>query len=373
LGVLGGKDFRVRLSFLGEFVDKELEKEFAGHEAMHSVRLARPSVLLLGILYFSFAVSDTFLTANRHTFNLLLLNRALFLFVSILFHVWLKKGRSINELFLSVTLYEIIGAGFIMHVFLNYEAPNFLIQTFNIMIVLIVVYIMPNRWGYKVLVSLIISIGFFWICFRIFPQVGSREFTASITNTAIVIVLSAISSFQINRHKRIQFANNKELTRLSSRDSLTGIYNRHRFEEELHRYIRHIHRYGGQLSLILFDIDDFKRINDSFGHAVGDKIIVNVTELVKLMIRETDFFSRWGGEEFAVILPDTDKEDATRLAHRLRTRICCTYFEPVGQITCSFGIDSFKPGDNIDTLMKRVDKFMYMAKEAGKDQVINAF
>jgi len=373
LGAFGEKTFQTSLSMLGEFVDRELEKEFVGQEAMHSIKFARPAVLLLGVLYFLFIIADFFLIADRHIFNMLLLNRALFLMFSIIFHFWLKDIKRLKYYYLNVTAYELIGTVFLLYVFNQYEAPNFLIQSFNIIILLLVVFIIPNRWSHKVAVSLIISISFFFTYITVDSPVNARELAASIVNTAIVIILSAVSSLRANRYKRIQYVNNKELTRLSSRDSLTGIYNRYRFEEELYRSIKHAHRYGGQLSLILFDIDDFKRINDIYGHAVGDKMIIKVTELVKLVIRECDFFSRWGGEEFALILPDTDKEDATLLAQRLRTRICCTYFEPAGQITCSFGIDSFKPGDDINSFMKRVDKLMYLAKQSGKDQVINAF
>ena len=371
MGSFGEKAFRARISIMGEFADRELEKEYASHETEYSKKFVRPAVLLLGVLYFLFIAADYHLIRNGQVFNLLLLNRVLFLTLSILFSLWLKKINSTGYYYIGVTAYEIIGTVFLLYLFYKYETPVFLIQSLDILILLLVVNIIPNRWIYTVLVSLVISIGFYWFSFGAERAVAAREFSASIVHTALVVVLFAVSGYRINRYKRIQFADNKELARLSSRDALTGIYNRYRFEEELRRGIKHAHRYGTQLSLILFDIDNFKAINDNFGHLIGDKVLVEFTGIVNSEIRETDFFARWGGEEFALILSGTGKQDATLLAKRLRERICSTYFNPVGQITCSFGIDSFRPGDDTESLFQRVDRLMYLAKRSGKDRVIN--
>ncbi len=373
MGSFGEKTFQARLNILGEFADRELEKEFVGHEVAYSIRLVRPALLLLGILYFLFIIADYALIRDGHTFNLILLNRALFLLLSIIFHFRLKNVSRLNHYYEYVTAYEIIGTLFLLYIFIKYEYPIFLVQSSDIMILLLLVFLIPNRLNYMIMVSLIISISFFALSFHTGVPINAREFTASIVHIMIVIILVGISALNINRYKRIQYASNKELIRLSSRDSLTGIYNRHRFEEELYRSIRHAQRYGTQLSLILFDIDDFKRINDNYGHLTGDQVLIEVTRAIKMEIRESDMFCRWGGEEFALILLDTDKENATELAQRLRTRICCTYFDPVGQITCSFGITSFNPGDDSNSLIERVDRFMHMAKQLGKDQVINDF
>lgn len=371
MGSFGEKTFRARISILGEFADRELEKEFAGQEMIHSKKSVRSAALLLGVLYFALAAADFSRIGDKKVLSVFLLNRILFLAVSILFSFLLGNVKKPANYYLSITAYEITGAFFLMWTFFLNETPVFMIQHLNILILLLLVFIIPNRTVYTVTAALGIS-----LCFHLFSSINGmaindREFIAAVVHSGLIIVLFSMYSLLVNRYKRINYLENKVLRRLSSRDALTGIYNRQRFEEELRRAIKHAQRYGTQLSLVLFDIDNFKAVNDGYGHLVGDKVLVEFVSIVGTEIRETDFFARWGGEEFALILPGADKRDATLLANRLRDRICSTYINPVGQITCSFGIDSYRQGDDCETLFKRVDRLMYIAKQAGKDQVIN--
>lgn len=371
MGSFGEKTFRARISILGEFADRELEKEFAGQEMIHSKKSVRSAALLLGVLYFALAAADFSRIGDKKVLSVFLLNRILFLAVSILFSFLLGNVKKPENYYLSITAYEITGAFFLMWTFFLNETPVFMIQYLNILILLLLVFIIPNRTVYTVTAALGIS-----LCFHLFSSINGmaindREFIAAVVHSGLIIVLFSMYSLLVNRYRRINYLENKILRRLSSRDALTGIYNRQRFEEELRRAIKHAQRYGTQLSLVLFDIDNFKAVNDGYGHLVGDKVLVEFVSIVGTEIRETDFFARWGGEEFALILPGADKRDATLLANRLRDRICSTYINPVGQITCSFGIDSYRQGDDCETLFKRVDRLMYIAKQAGKDQVIN--
>jgi diguanylate cyclase (GGDEF)-like protein len=371
MGSFGEKTFQARISILGEFADRELEKEFAGQEMIHSKKSVRSAALLLGVLYFALAAADFSRIGDKKVLSVFLLNRILFLAVSILFSFLLGNVKKPANYYLSITAYEITGAFFLMWTFFLNETPVFMIQYLNILILLLLVFIIPNRTVYTVTAALGIS-----LCFHLFSSINGmaindREFIAAVVHSGLIIVLFSMYSLLVNRYKRINYLENKVLRRLSSRDALTGIYNRQRFEEELRRAIKHAQRYGTQLSLVLFDIDNFKAVNDGYGHLVGDKVLVEFVSIVGTEIRETDFFARWGGEEFALILPGADKRDATLLANRLRDRICSTYINPVGQITCSFGIDSYRQGDDCETLFKRVDRLMYIAKQAGKDQVIN--
>ncbi|HZX45662.1 MAG TPA: GGDEF domain-containing protein [Clostridia bacterium] len=371
MGSFGEKTFRASISILGEFTDKELEKEFADQEMIRTIKSVRSAALLLGVLYFALVAADFSRIGDKKVLSLFLLNRILFLTISILFSFFLRNAKRPANYYLSITAYEITGAFFLMWTFFLHEAPIFLIQYLNILILLLIIFIIPNRLVYTVTVSLGIS-----LCFHLIPSITGmaimgREFIVSIVHNGLVIVFFSLYSLLVNRYKRINYLDIKALKRLSSRDALTGIYNRYRFEEELLRTIKHAQRYGTQLSLVLFDIDNFKAVNDNFGHLVGDKVLVEFVDIVSSEIRETDFFARWGGEEFALILTGADKHDATLLANRLRARISSTYINPVGQITCSFGIDTYRPGDDCESLFKRVDRLMYMAKQSGKDQVIN--
>jgi diguanylate cyclase (GGDEF)-like protein len=153
-------------------------------------------------------------------------------------------------------------------------------------------------------------------------------------------------------------------------DKLTSIYNRAKFDEELDIEIEKAKRYKKSFCVIMFDIDDFKKINDTFGHDFGDMVLKQLSAIVKKNLRKSDFFARWGGEEFMIIVFNADKESAFYFAEKLRSKIESAIFGKAGKVTCSFGIAKFKKGDDREKLLKRVDKRLYEAKRSGKNIVI---
>ena len=174
-----------------------------------------------------------------------------------------------------------------------------------------------------------------------------------------------LNSIDITKIKEME----EELKRLSVTDQLTQIYNRVKFHQALEEEIKRQRRYETDLTIIMFDIDHFKRINDTYGHDVGDKILVELVELVKLCIRETDIFSRWGGEEFMVLLPHTTLDNADKLSERIRIKVEEKNFEVVGSVTCSFGVSELLPEDTEETFTKRVDNALYESKRSGRNLV----
>lgn len=120
-------------------------------------------------------------------------------------------------------------------------------------------------------------------------------------------------------------------------------------------------------SLIMLDIDNFKMINDNFGYNIGDIVLKKIVEIIMNRIRKTDILSRWGGEEFIILLPDTKTEKAVILAEEIRSQLSNMDIEKVGLVTASFGVSCYCEGDNIDTLIKKVDDLMYKAKSDGRN------
>ena len=128
-------------------------------------------------------------------------------------------------------------------------------------------------------------------------------------------------------------------------------------------------RLSSPLSLILFDVDYFKHVNDTFGHQTGDQVLAQLAGAVGGSIRTTDLFARWGGEEFIVLMPGSDLNAARLLAEKLRLLLERQPFPDVGQVTCSFGVAQYAPGDNADGLMKKLDLCLYQAKASGRNRV----
>lgn len=163
---------------------------------------------------------------------------------------------------------------------------------------------------------------------------------------------------------------NRTLTKLSSVDHLTKANNRRKIEDILYSEHKILKRYGRDLSLILLDVDDFKHINDTYGHNVGDKVLRSLSKLLASSLRESDFFGRWGGEEFLIVTPNTGAENATILAEKLRRTIANHPFDSLEQVTCSFGVAQCGTEIPVKTSIKHADDALYAAKEQGKNRVV---
>lgn len=161
----------------------------------------------------------------------------------------------------------------------------------------------------------------------------------------------------------------EELRALSVTDSLTGIHNRRYFQERLSTEMARVERGGGQLAVIMLDLDHFKRVNDVHGHAAGDRVLQAVCERISHRLRRTDVFCRLGGEEFMVLCPDTDGQHAHTLALELWQSLRVAPIDGLGTLTASFGIASWRPGEGADSLLLRADSGVYAAKQAGRDRV----
>ncbi len=179
-------------------------------------------------------------------------------------------------------------------------------------------------------------------------------------NRRVVITFNNIS--ELEKQKR-------EFEKASSTDALTKIANRMKFDNILEQQIEMSKRYNHKFCLILFDIDNFKKINDNYGHNVGDNILIELAELVKSKMRRSDTFARWGGEEFAIILPQSTIKTAVKIAEKLCLKISFHVFSDDLRITCSFGVCEYKKAYDLETLVRLTDEKLYIAKNGGKDQV----
>ncbi|MDI1244830.1 MAG: diguanylate cyclase [Rhodoferax sp.] len=160
-----------------------------------------------------------------------------------------------------------------------------------------------------------------------------------------------------------------ELSKLASTDKLTGAWNRRRLEEALVNEMDRLARYDQALSMLVIDIDFFKKVNDVHGHTVGDQVLVTLANVLQSKLRASDTLTRWGGEEFVVLCPNTTLPTATILAERLRDSIAKTTFPVVGSVTISLGVAECMAGETWEAWFKRADTALYRAKELGRNQV----
>ncbi len=196
-----------------------------------------------------------------------------------------------------------------------------------------------------------------------------KTFYANLTISLLVTILvTLIIVYTINIYQ-------KQLVEMASEDSLTGLANRRKFNELFEKFYKLYHKGVNKLTLVLIDIDDFKKVNDDFGHLVGDQVLIRMAEILRAELRNSDMITRWGGEEFALLLIDVELEDTTKISQK----VCDTVREDevlkelLGrQLTVSIGLGELSSLESQDGLVHKVDSALYEAKRTGKNQVVLA-
>ncbi|WP_083919148.1 sensor domain-containing diguanylate cyclase [Hydrogenovibrio halophilus] len=186
-----------------------------------------------------------------------------------------------------------------------------------------------------------------------------------LTNQVLLLLLSWLGYFYLRKLVRRQ----KQLAWQARTDSLTGVYNRTGFKRLLYDSIAQARVERSPLSVIFFDLDHFKQINDEHGHLLGDQVLKHTSDLITEGLTRKDIIARWGGEEFAILLPDTRRIDAYKVAERLRQTLAADRSFPF-DVTASFGVHGLQEDDTIETFMQKADALLYQAKNRGRNCVV---
>ncbi len=189
--------------------------------------------------------------------------------------------------------------------------------------------------------------------------------TQTTYNLFIFIILAGGILYTSNYSQQVVIYN---LVKMSHIDSLTGLWNRKKFDEELKREIAMAKRHKLPLTIMIMDVDLFKRVNDTYGHDVGDEYLVELSTFLKNKIRESDFLARWGGEEFSFIFPNTTIDGVTTVATKIKNDLNEKEYKDLGSITMSMGIASYIENEDYDELFHRADEALYLSKENGRNQ-----
>lgn len=354
----------------GEFINKVREEKYFQDEVGPALKQIKIILLIAGFLYLSFSGADYFLVKNPVAFRLILSLRLLFLALLAYLSVKLPKLAEKNTYYRWITAYEYLFVFSFCVIYILYESPILLIQSWNVILMILGFHLIPNRWTHMLEVSLFLYVCFILITLVIYPYLPFIHFLISVFYLLIVLVFSSITAWRINRFKRCRYLDMKRIKLFSTHDMLTHVYNRFKFEQELQNGINLAKRYQTPFSLIFYDLDDFKNINDRFGHLTGDKVLRTQAQLAKSNIRVCDVFARWGGEEFCLLLPNTGIEGALDTARKMKRLISEIPFD-FGHITCSFGVTSYRDEDDKTSIILRADRMQYAAKQAGKDRIVS--
>ncbi|MDD5157518.1 GGDEF domain-containing protein [Sulfurimonas sp.] len=357
------------LSYLNPiyFEEKKIKKQFNKWYESSKIIQIRTVTLLTGILYLLYAqvdklVAPTSILPVMTLLHLYILPTALFFITLLTF--WNKFYKTVNYLFLVAPIGAALG-----NMFLIISLKESTIYFSEIYLIIIWIFIVSGlRLSYAVLSAtttlvLVILIGYY-----LFPM------TKELFLMHFLWMLSAfsfglLSAFILEKSNKIIFLNDQQLEKLATTDRLTGLYNRFKIEFFVDEEMNRAERYKRVFSVILVDIDNFKSVNDNYGHLVGDTVLRDFSNILKDKVRKSDIVGRWGGEEFLIILPEANVGEAKKVAEYLREQIENFEFANIKNRTSSFGVTQYREEDCIETIINRADTALYRAKENGRNQV----
>lgn len=282
---------------------------------------------------------------------------------------WLTRLKSFRTYTYIVSALELTSIAINLYVFVNYQAPNFLIQSMGLVATVLILYLVPNRKSFQLGLSIIASLSFYGCAFLSVTQATLNEILASVVYTLVAIALCSISSYHNEKNQLGEFISKTRLEQLSTTDFLTNTANRFRLEEEADRWMNFCRRQKLPLCLVFVDVDNLKQINDSYGHAAGDSVLVLLSTLMQKQLRNSDTISRWGGDEFVLLLPNVSLKNAVSLLERLKGSMLLAEFGVEAKVTCSFGVVEMGEESSFQSMLREADEMMYTGKHEGKDRI----
>lgn len=281
----------------------------------------------------------------------------------------LQHIRSFGAFSAAVTVLEALEIVLFFSVLWMYDSPNFMIQSVGLILTILVIFTVPNRSANMLVLSLTASTAYFLITYFIIDAIEPREYIAAVVYTVLAIIVCAVKTIGNDRYAQQEYFERTRLEQTSTRDFLTQAATRERLEEEARRWMNFCRRQSLPLCLVFVDVDDLKRINDRYGHAMGDVALKEIAGLMHTQLRNSDTIARWGGDEFVLLLPNVTLQNALLLLDRVKSAVNSLTLDGGVTVSCSFGVVQMGAQSTYAELLAEADAMMYRAKNAGKGKI----
>ncbi len=282
---------------------------------------------------------------------------------------WLTRIKSYKTYTIIVSVLEILSLAISLYVFAYYGSPNFLIQSMGLIASILVLFLVPNKKEFQLALAFLAALSFYGLTYCSEITATTNEILASVVYSLVVIALCTISSYHNEKNQLGEFISKTRLEQLSTTDFLTNTANRFRLEEEADRWMNFCRRQKLPLCLVFVDVDNLKQINDTHGHTAGDSVLVTLSTLMQRQLRNSDTISRWGGDEFVLLLPNVSQKNAIALLERLKASVLKNDFGVGIRVTCSYGVVEMGEESTFQSLLREADALMYTGKREGKDKI----
>jgi two-component system cell cycle response regulator len=308
---------------------------------------------------------------NIHIIETLLRAPVMLVALFTLFVHYTKKPKVDPGLLLRVIALSVMGLSLSLFVAHALYSPDTLYQMSNVLMIGFFGVSMLSVRGLEQWWTLFIIPLMLFFAALVIVDLKFKQLLPFLFDPLVMIFVGMVVSRSLSQLRRSEFLTRQQLKSLALTDQLTGLLNRHAIHTSLEQLVARYARHGHPFSLILGDLDKFKRVNDSYGHNVGDDVLIETANRLQNHVRAGDIVCRWGGEELLVVLPDTELDSALAVAEKLRCAVGETPMAAGGQSikqTISFGVTGYHNGEHIDTTIMRADSALYLAKEGGRNR-----
>ncbi|MBQ0764267.1 GGDEF domain-containing protein [Marinobacter psychrophilus] len=308
---------------------------------------------------------------NIHIIETLLRAPVMLVALFTLFVHYTKKPKVDPGLLLRVIALSVMGLSLSLFVAHALYSPDTLYQMSNVLMIGFFGVSMLSVRGLEQWWTLFIIPLMLFFAALVIVDLKFKQLLPFLFDPLVMIFVGMVVSRSLTQLRRSEFLTRQQLKSLALTDQLTGLLNRHAIHTSLEQLVARYARHGHPFSLILGDLDKFKRVNDSYGHNVGDDVLIETANRLQDHVRAGDIVCRWGGEELLVVLPDTELDSALAVAEKLR---CAVGEAPMAagghsiKQTISFGVTCYHNDEHIDTTIMRADSALYLAKEGGRNR-----
>ena len=364
-----GKAVQNPINHLAELKDAAEEKKFHDDEVRTGLQLSRNIVLVFAFVNFLFVFMDyEYLNYSNKSaiFYNSLIPRAVTLVTAILVCILLQKSKNKSMAMNSIAAFAILA--YLLHEYtaMHFAPVDSTFEVFDLVISTYGLFTIPNRWVTSVLSSLSLSIAFFVLTPFTIPNMRFGTKIILAVYLLFQLLMLALLFFKSNIQKRMNYLQRQQLELLAKTDILTKAFNRAACDTSICQMCTSHQKF----SLIMVDIDNFKQINDTYGHLTGDEVIVKTAEVISASVGPDDIVARWGGDEFIIVLPYTSLDRGAKIAGQIKEHLLAiTYCNASKKATASFGVTEFTEGDDLSSIMRRVDQLLYRAKQKGKNEI----
>lgn len=380
---------RAVITLHAEFFDRNEENAFRRWAFADDEQIARYALWFVIAFVAMFSINDLLRVGFGSSFLILLVLRILIILTAVATISVIHRFPTPLALDISLTTFQVLGLGLQWFILIGYTS-GIHATVVEVLILLAFYLFFPHRFIFRIATALYASLTYIIVDIYFLPS--STVENAQIVATIILAnffgywygrrmeALRRINYIELMQERKLRKSVEleiayrrgleKELRHSATTDPLTGIYNRRHFLQLGEKELNRSRRYGRPLSVMLIDLDNFKLINDTLGHAAGDEVLKHLSKIISHNLRSNDIFGRLGGDEFSVITPELNCEETKSLAERLRTSVEGPSAKDGPEITISIGVASFAHHDaTIEDILSRADKALYTSKKLGRNKV----